>query len=498
MGSMLTLSLIAALALEVLPANSDRAARAGSASAWQALAAVVLTLTAASITVALQWLRHKRCMRRISTAVRGVLGGDAAASAGAPNDPLEAIEQLRLRTEEQVRTIDLQRRTLESLLTQLREGVLVANARGHIALINPAAIQALKLEFSPRPEAYIGVAVERCIPQRDVQRLLLTPAAAIGPPLDDPAGGAAAPGERTQAPLAAESRIRVESDAGPVHLIAHASDVLLPGPMASERGLTRGRAVVLTDITALDRTIQMRTDFVANASHELRTPLSTIRAAVETLQSLDFRADGQEALRFIDIVDRQSARLEALAKDLLELSRLESGAWNDLRRKPLDAGHLLDELHREFEKRIEAKGLHWSTDLGPAQAPEILVNEQLLRLVLDNLVDNAIKYTDRGGRVRVGVYRRPERVLIEVSDTGCGIPLAEQKRVFERFYQVDRGRSGAERGTGLGLAIVRHALHVMGGTLRLESAPGKGTRITVELPQKASPAPATLAAAPGP
>ena len=140
--------------------------------------------------------------------------------------------------------------------------------------------------------------------------------------------------------------------------------------------------------------------------------------------------------------------------------------------------------------RDRSKGLRWQSEVSDSLR-SVVANPYLLRLILDNLVDNAIKFTDAGGSIRVSCRTAttqppgPGAVVIEVSDTGCGIPDDEQARVFERFYQVERARSGADRGTGLGLSIVRHAVAAMGGTVALRSKLGEGTHVTITIPPPA-------------
>jgi signal transduction histidine kinase len=245
-----------------------------------------------------------------------------------------------------------------------------------------------------------------------------------------------------------------------------------------------GRLLVLTDVTPLARMIQVKADFAANASHELRTPLSAIRAATETLMSIDPSRDAVAVQRFAAIIDRQSSRMEALVRDLLDLSRIESSPAPSPS-GPVNLPGFLADLHARYRERLELKSLQWTTDL-PSGLPQLQANAHLLRLVLDNLVDNAVKFTASGGHIRVSAFACDEGagrfVRIEVADDGCGIPPEEQERVFERFYQVERSRSGADRGTGLGLSIVRHAVAALGGTVRLASEPGRGTTVSVTLP----------------
>jgi two-component system phosphate regulon sensor histidine kinase PhoR len=249
-----------------------------------------------------------------------------------------------------------------------------------------------------------------------------------------------------------------------------------------------GRLLVLTDITELTRAVQVRSDFVANASHELRTPISAIRAAVDTVLKIDVARDAEHATRFLSVIARHTSRLEALVGDLLDLSRLESPTAT-FQPEVLRLQRLCDDLHDRWVSEIDGKKLRWRCDIGE-DCPNVFANPYLFTLVLDNLVDNAVKFTDPGGQIGVGCRCDGVAVVIEVFDTGCGIATHEHQRVFERFYQVEVGRSsGVEgvprpRGTGLGLSIVKHAVAAMGGSVHLDSAPGRGTRVIVTIPNQ--------------
>jgi signal transduction histidine kinase len=241
----------------------------------------------------------------------------------------------------------------------------------------------------------------------------------------------------------------------------------------------------------LTRMLQVKADFAANASHELRTPLSSIRAAVETLLDVDMTREAGAARHFLEVIDRQSTRMQAMVGDLLNLSRIETSP-DRFRPVEVSIPDLVEEMHTRFGERLGQKGIAWRPSVGDAVG-RITVSIDLLRLVLENLIDNAIKFTDRGGSIQVNCRCRiddgSEELTIEVADTGCGIPEDEQERVFERFYQVTRARSGADRGTGLGLSIVRHAVAAMHGSVRLRSRVGRGTSITVSVPAQSASAP---------
>ncbi len=392
-----------------------------------------------------------------------------------------SLNALRHRLASQLETIDRQRRMLQSLVDHLGEGVIVAGADGRIALVNPTALKLLGITPAADHHAtWVGAPVEACIRPHALQGLLLGPAQSPDgeyrrepewPAVDD-----------DQLPV--EIQLQIELPRGTVHLLAHATALELPEetPVAHARA---GRVVVLTDITELERIIEMRSDFVANASHELRTPLSTIRAAVETLLTMDLATEAPAALGFLAKIDRQSARLQQMVADLLDLSRLESPAER-FEPEEVDLHRLLTELHFRFVEALDRKNLNWEMRIEPPDTRAIQINPHLLRLALDNLVDNAIKFTNEGGYLTVTARHHGDSVELEVRDDGCGIPEEDQARVFERFYQVQRSRSGQARGTGLGLSIVRHATGAMQGQVKLRSALGQGTIVTIVVPQSAS------------
>jgi two-component system phosphate regulon sensor histidine kinase PhoR len=234
-------------------------------------------------------------------------------------------------------------------------------------------------------------------------------------------------------------------------------------------------------------TLQMKTDFVANASHELRTPLAAIKIAMETLRDVN-HDDPPQADRCINIIEGHVKRLEEILRDLLDLSRLESPdvepSLADVKLWDLFAVVRSTMGPTARQKNVE---LHFDEK---TEMPETFrSDERLLHLVLKNLVENSIKFTPPGGSVTIALTPVDNNIALSVADTGIGIPPEHRDRVFERFYQVDPARSGtAGRGTGLGLAIVKHAVAALGGTVRLESTVGKGTTVTCLLPQISSAA----------
>jgi len=244
-----------------------------------------------------------------------------------------------------------------------------------------------------------------------------------------------------------------------------------------------GAVIVLDDTTDVKQVEQMRQDFVANVSHELKTPLAVIKSSVETL--VDGAAEEPEARSlFLNQITRESDRLEALIQDLLSLARIESGHLG-LEPQAIPLGTAITDCVERHQPRAEAKTLTM-VEKPPADAPQNVTawaDPDALRQVMDNLVDNAIKYTPNGGRITVRWSATVDTVSFEVEDTGVGIPSPDLPRVFERFYRVDKARSKAEGGTGLGLAIVKHLAQAMKGSVRVASTHGKGTTFRVTLPR---------------
>lgn len=238
-----------------------------------------------------------------------------------------------------------------------------------------------------------------------------------------------------------------------------------------------GVVAVLHDATELKRIDAVRRDFVANASHELRTPLTSIRGFAETLTD-GALGDERMAKRFLTSIAHNAERLQSLVDDLLELSRAESPD-SVVSLEEVDVVAVAARVLSGLESR--ASGKRQQLELRGASVVTARGDARALDQVLLNLVDNAIKYTPDGGRVTIGAQVEGDRVVIEVSDTGPGIPRQHHDRIFERFYRVDKGRSRAQGGTGLGLSIVRHLVERMQGDVSVESRLGKGSTFRVSL-----------------
>jgi two-component system phosphate regulon sensor histidine kinase PhoR len=233
---------------------------------------------------------------------------------------------------------------------------------------------------------------------------------------------------------------------------------------------------VFVDVTELRRLEAVRRDFVANASHELRSPLTTVRAAAETLATVE--NDHKAAARFVELIQRNAERLANLIDDLLELSRIESRELN-LQLEPVDLASVVDRTLSHNAHRAQLKRIAFANAV--TGTPQVRADRRALEHVLGNLVDNALKYCGEGASVRVSAASDDGRVRVSVSDTGPGIAHEHLSRIFERFYRVDAGRSRELGGTGLGLSIVKHLVEAMGGHVFVESTIGSGSTFSFTL-----------------
>jgi two-component system phosphate regulon sensor histidine kinase PhoR len=250
-------------------------------------------------------------------------------------------------------------------------------------------------------------------------------------------------------------------------------------PMGTGNGTLTGAVVLFHDITELKRADEIRRDFVANVSHELRTPLSILRGYIETMID-DPKLPRSETARILEVMDQHSKRLGLLANDLLTLAQIESGR-STLELSEIDLLRFFNDLVRDWNKKFAAKNLKAVVDVD-GDCPNIRADEARLREVFDNLLDNAVKYSNENGEIRLCAERHDGAIALSVSDSGIGISGEDLPRIFERFYRADKARSPEGfRGTGLGLSIVKHIAQLHGGSVEAESVLGKGTTIRVVL-----------------
>jgi two-component system phosphate regulon sensor histidine kinase PhoR len=363
-------------------------------------------------------------------------GDELGAIASAIDD---MAEQLRRRLEQ---ASDEQAR-LRAVLTGMVEGVLVLDKGGRVILANPRL-----RELFGAWGAVEGRPALEVIRRADVESALSEAA-------------------RSPEPVVREIQL---STGGGRHLEMHAVRFPSQGPLL-------GTVAVFHDVTEIHRLEGIRRDFVANVSHELRTPLTAIRGFAETLRGSEVPAEQRR--QYLDVILRHSDRLTALIEDLLELSRIEGGI-RGLALESVDAAAVARDVLQDLKPRLDSGRLQSEVRAEPA--PRALADRRALEQVLLNLLDNAIKYSEPGGRIEITVSGAPPWVRIDVSDTGIGIPQADQARIFERFYRVEKARSRDLGGTGLGLAIVKHLVQAQDGEVFVASREGQGTTFTLRLP----------------
>ncbi len=251
-------------------------------------------------------------------------------------------------------------------------------------------------------------------------------------------------------------------------------------PLIGNNDEKLGALFVLNDISRIRKLEQIRSDFVANVSHELKTPITSIQGFVETLKDGAIH-DTDNAGKFVDIIDRQSTRLGAIIDDLLQLSRIEREYDEGIiELEKASILPLLKSAVRDFETKSKGKKIAVQVDC--TDDIKATINLRLMQNAINNLVDNAIKYSDSNKTVTLSAWQTASHVFIKVKDEGNGIASEHLPRLYERFYRVDKGRSRAMGGTGLGLAIVKHIVLAHQGKISVESQMNEGSEFIISLP----------------
>jgi len=242
---------------------------------------------------------------------------------------------------------------------------------------------------------------------------------------------------------------------------------------------------IFYDITEFKNLEKIKAELIANVSHELRTPLTAIKGYVETLEDEAYDT-ADEKFKFLNIINKHTQRLIDIVSDLLVLSEIEvkesERTSNDIEEfEKLAINSILLSCYESFKRKIGNKNLVFKKEL-EQNLPDIRGNQFLLEQAFINLLDNAIKYTPQSGTIGFKTGSDSDKVIIEIFDSGIGIPKESIPRIFERFYRVDKDRSRKEGGTGLGLSIVKHTINIHSGEIRVESEMGKGTKFIINLP----------------
>jgi two-component system phosphate regulon sensor histidine kinase PhoR len=422
---------------------------------WRAAAlALALALLATGVLSVLLSSALGRSLREIMETARQYAQGNLAARIRVGRDDelgelARIINQSADQLQQRMAEIARDRGRTDAILSALDDGVLAVDHRGTVILANPSLVKAMDLRDA------LGRHYLEVIRQHEVGALIEE---------------VLRTGERHEATV---ELLRL----GRVFTIT-----VVPFP--GESGTPHGAILTFNDATERRRLEHIRRDFVANASHELRTPLTSIRGFVEALEDGAVE-EPEKAQRFLGKIRTHADRMAALVDDLLELSRLESGdrppEWEETLPSEVTGDVMASFAGLATRKDISLR----REDRG---APAVVTDPERLRRILENLVDNAVKYTPGGGQVQITTLPGPAgSARVEIADNGPGIAPEHQARIFERFYRVDKARSRELGGTGLGLSIVRHLAEGMGASVSVESEPGRGSRFTVTLPGTALP-----------
>jgi two-component system, OmpR family, phosphate regulon sensor histidine kinase PhoR len=387
-----------------------------------------------------------RPLRQLVTVAGGMAEGDLSRRSGERRDDEfgelgTALDTLASELQRRLSQLEEERAETQTLIDSMVEGVIALTPAGEVRRANPAARRMFALPLDPRGLSREAVA-RRPVFLRLVERA-----------------------------LAGESVPAIE-------LTADSRALLATGHPLPDGGAV----LVFLDVSELRRLEGVRRDFVANASHELKTPLTAIRGYSETLLDDDLPPELRH--RFTEVVRSNAERLQRIVDDLLDLSRIESGAWAtapaslEVQSVATDAWNAQSDVARE--KRISL------VSAAADDASRVMADPAALFQIFTNLFSNALRYTPEGGTVTVRTQRLDRQdgawIEVEVEDTGSGIPPAHLSRIFERFYRVDPARSREEGGTGLGLSIVKHLVESHGGRIEADSGVGEGTRIRFTLP----------------
>ncbi len=437
--------LLVSMVLALTSLYLDEAGEVGDFTLIAIVAALVVLFSAASARFALRPLRH------LTAATRKLASGDSdhpyplsTESTTELGELERALSDLGQQTRERVAQVTTEKSRLETILNSITEGVLVAGRDGRIVLANRALGELFGAEFPLEGRQPVEVVRNRVVEEAIDQGL--------------------------------ESGQEIHLETSPTGGAERYLDVRA-APVGE--GATRtGVVVVFYDVTRLRQLERMRKDFVANVSHELRTPLTTIKGCAETLVDGALE-DRRTAERFLHMITSQSGRLNLLLEHLLELSRLESEDL-EIRRESCRLRPLVETCAAGMAQLATEKKISMKLDI--AVGLEVNCDPRQIEQALFNLLDNAVKYTPENRVVEVRAQRQnaeqgedSHQIAIVVTDTGIGISSEHQKRVFERFYRVDKGRSRALGGTGLGLSIVRHIVEAHGGRVYVESTLGHGS-----------------------
>lgn len=390
-----------------------------------------------------------RRLRRMVGHARSLVGGDGARLDVASSDEFGrlagSLNRMAEELEVSLATLARERGRFETVLDSMSEAVLALDADRRVTLVNVAATELLELS-----EGVTGALLDEVVAIPELSAL---------------ASGAQREGSE-------EFAIGAHEMMDKRVVLARARPIAATG----------GTVIVMLDVTEIRRLERIRRDFVGNVSHELRTPVSIIRANAETLLDGGLE-DPNRARSFVEALYRNADRLTRIITDLLELSRIEAGRY-ELDLRPLDILAAARRAVEAIHERAQARQIEVTVADGEALIAN--ADKKAFDQVLNNLLENAVKYTQDGGHVVVRATATPTTIRIAVEDDGPGIAPKYRERIFERFYRIDKGRSRETGGTGLGLAIVKHYVESMRGQVGVKSREPNGSVFWFEVPRRRS------------
>lgn len=406
------------------------------------LLASLVSLLLATMLAAIMAHRVAERMTRIVTFAQRIAAGDLSARIEEGDlDELSvlarALDVTASRLESTFHSLESSRRELTALLDSMQEGVIAVTSAGLVSWSNASIA---RLTQQPIRE---GRALVQTIRDPDVLVCVTTA-------------------------LRERAVVRARATALSPGRVFEVHAAPMPGG---------GAVCVLSDVTEIERAETTRRDFVANVSHELRTPLTSISGYVEAM--LDMRGLDPVAREFLGIILKNATRMTRLTEDLLALAQVESADFK-LALRPLRAATLVQDAANSLMPVVQDAGM--TMEIAETASDTVLADPDALQQVFGNLVENATKYGRSGGKIHLGARRRDDHVDFYVEDFGAGIPFEHHRRIFERFYRVDKARSRDSGGTGLGLSIARHIVNAHGGDIRVESELGRGARFIFTLP----------------
>jgi len=365
-------------------------------------------------------------------------------------DLATTLNQMALKLDHTIQTLTEERNQSAAILASMEEGVLVVGQDRRVIYCNSAfreaaGVQGISCEGRP---------VMELVRHSDMLSLI-------------------------QKALTGVETVHGEVVVGSIRTRSFA---LTSTPIRSGDAIT-GAVMVLHDITEIRKLERARRDFIANISHEFKTPLTAIRGFAETLLGGAVE-DAENRIHFLEIIRDHGARLGRLTDDLLKLAQIEAGQLPQ-EAQAIPLARVIDPCMEIARIKAQPKNLVLHTDYD-SDLPPLYGDPRSLQEILENLLDNAVRYTSPGGHIRVSVVVEGAEMVLSVVDSGIGISKADQDRIFERFYRTDAARSRKSGGTGLGLSIVKHLVEAHGGRIRVESEIGKGSAFYVHLPLKQS------------